>query len=93
MIVKIMNKRNGLSIVASGEANGSLHTVLPRHIAVELGLTIEGEVTIESCCSLIKANYSHADLMIGDKSIHTLVLISDYVDEVIIGISDLKLLQ
>lgn len=93
MIVKVINRRSGLSVTVNGEVNGSFHSILPRHIAVELGLLIEGEATIGSCCSLVKANYSHVDLMIGDKSIYTMVLITDYLDKVIIGINDLKSLQ
>ena len=92
MIIKVINSRSGLGVVVNGEVNGSLHTILPRYIAVELGLTIEGEVTIGSCCSLIRVNYSHADLMINGKVIRAMVFISDYVDKVIIGVNDLKLL-
>ena len=92
MIIKVINSRSGLGIVVNGEVNGSLHTILPSYIAVELGLTIEGEATIGSCCSLIRVSYSHVDLMINGKVIRTMVLISDRVNKVIVGVNDLKLL-
>jgi hypothetical protein len=89
-MVEVVNEVNGRRVRVNAVVNGSMHTVLPRGIAVELGLDTVGVADVGTCCSIAKVNYGYASLAVNGRLIRTRVLITDDVDKVVIGIIDLE---
>lgn len=89
MLIEVRNALNGRSIRVNGVVNGSLHTVLPMHVALDLGLLINGNMRV-GCCTVVNVGYSYVDLIINDKVVRAKVIVTDSVNSVIIGLNDLR---
>lgn len=89
MLIEVRNALNGRSIRVNGVVNDSPHTVLPMHVALDLGLLINGNMRV-GCCSVVNVGYSYVDLAINNKAVRAKVVVTGGVNSVIIGLNDLR---
>jgi len=90
---KLTNPDNGFEPIEVDDAvvdTGSIHTCVPRELAVRLGLRKTGsrDVLTASGPETLDESYAFAEL--HDKQTMTPLLISDYLPEVIVGVTLLE---
>jgi aspartyl protease family protein len=72
---------------------GATLTVIPRGIAVQLGLRVTGESRVETGAGVIEVDRSRAYIEILGKADIMPVIVSDMIDKVLIGVTTLEILE
>jgi aspartyl protease family protein len=72
---------------------GATLTVIPRSIAVQLGLRVTGKSRVETGAGVIEVDRSRARIEIVGKADIVPVIVSDIIDKVLIGVTILEILE
>ena len=72
---------------------GATLTVIPRGIAVQLGLRVTGKSRVETGAGVIEVDRSRAYIEIVGKADIVPVIVSDMIDKVLIGVTALEILE
>jgi aspartyl protease family protein len=90
---RLMNPDNGFEPVEVDDAvvdTGSVHTCVPRELAVRLGLRKTGSLPVVTASGPVTLEESYAFVEVQGKAMMTPLLISDTLDEVIVGVTLLE---
>jgi len=91
--VKISNiQKTKLKEVDGVVDTGATLSVIPEKLAKELGINITGESRVETGAGLIKVKKGEAYIAVEGKEELQPVIISDFIDKVLIGATTLQVL-
>jgi aspartyl protease family protein len=91
--LKISNPDNGTTPIEVENAvvdTGSVHTCVPRGLAVSLGLRKTGALPVVTASGPVTLDESYAFVELQGKAMMTPLLVSDTLDEVIVGVTLLE---
>jgi clan AA aspartic protease len=72
---------------------GATLTIIPRSLAIDLGLRVTGKSRVETGAGVIELDRSRAYIEIMGRGDIIPVLISDIIDKVLIGVTTLEILE
>jgi clan AA aspartic protease len=72
---------------------GATLTIIPRSLAIDLGLRVTGKSRVETDAGVIELDRSRAYIEIMGRGDIIPVLISDIIDKVLIGVTTLEILE
>jgi clan AA aspartic protease len=72
---------------------GATLTIIPRSLAIDLGLRVTGKSRVETGAGVIELDRSRAYIEIMGRGDIIPVLISDVIDKVLIGVTTLEILE
>ncbi|MGQ9469141.1 MAG: retroviral-like aspartic protease family protein [Nitrososphaerales archaeon] len=70
---------------------GATYTVIPKRISKELGLKIKGEKVVKTAKGPATLSESYAEILIGERSGVSTVLVSEEIDQPLIGVVTLEI--
>jgi aspartyl protease family protein len=72
---------------------GATLTIIPRSLAIDLGLRVTGKSRVETGVGVIELDRSRAYIEVMGRGDIIPVLISDIIDKVLIGVTTLEILE